>query len=454
MAHVVIGDITPRIQYVGNGSVTVFAYPFPIFDDTDLQVYLDDALQMSGYTVTGAGESDGGSATFSVAPGDGVVVTLARSVPIERTTDFQDGGAFRAAVINEELDRIVATEQQLKEEQARTVKRPTTSTSTASLDLPDPVAGRALKFALDGALALSDGDPDQAQADAAAQVVLATAQAVLAASYASAAEAARDSALSSLDNFDDRYLGAKSADPATDNDGDPLVAGALYFNTTDEVMKLYTGSAWVAAYVSGADYLLISNALSELSGSAAAARSNIGAAAQVDLAALSAEVAASRVYRSAAVTLSGTAIVFSSSGVVPASATVIGATLHYARMSTSGTSVYNVRVGVDSGTIVSTGYQAAAARAGASVAIAPSTTGFMLVEQMVESASTNGQIEFSVDDGWCSGSTTNYRTSTDFLQAGGGSVALASLGAIQLTTAGGTDTFDAGSAWVDWLVVP
>ena len=66
-----------------------------------------------------------------------------------------------------------------------------------------------------------------------------------------AAEAARDAALAALDNFDDRYLGEKTSDPTLDNDGDALVAGALYFNTASNIMKVYTGSAWVAAYVSG-----------------------------------------------------------------------------------------------------------------------------------------------------------------------------------------------------------
>ncbi|QPC44928.1 hypothetical protein HW532_20845 [Kaustia mangrovi] len=68
---------------------------------------------------------------------------------------------------------------------------------------------------------------------------------------ANSAEAARDQTLASFDSFDDRYLGAFSSDPVTDNDGDPLVAGALYFNDEGGVMRVYTGSAWVAAYVSG-----------------------------------------------------------------------------------------------------------------------------------------------------------------------------------------------------------
>jgi hypothetical protein len=65
------------------------------------------------------------------------------------------------------------------------------------------------------------------------------------------AEAARDATLAAYDQFDDRYLGTKTTDPTVDNDGDPLVAGSLYFNSVSGVMRLYTGSAWVAAYVSG-----------------------------------------------------------------------------------------------------------------------------------------------------------------------------------------------------------
>lgn len=83
------------------------------------------------------------------------------------------------------------------------------------------------------------------------QAGIATTQAGNAASSASAAAASAASALAALDSFDDRYLGTKTSDPTLDNDGNALVAGALYFNSVDGVMKLYTGSAWVAAYVSG-----------------------------------------------------------------------------------------------------------------------------------------------------------------------------------------------------------
>jgi len=97
-----------------------------------------------------------------------------------------------------------------------------------------------------------------------------------AANAQTAAEAARDATLAAYDSFDDRYLGSKSSDPSVDNDGNALVAGALYYNTTVPEMRLYTGSAWVAAYVSGASYLLTSNNLSELTATASTARTNLG----------------------------------------------------------------------------------------------------------------------------------------------------------------------------------
>tara|TARA_B100000519_G_scaffold19466_1_gene14035 strand:+ start:3027 stop:5573 length:2547 start_codon:yes stop_codon:yes gene_type:complete len=67
-----------------------------------------------------------------------------------------------------------------------------------------------------------------------------------AASSATAAASSATAAAASLDSFDDVYLGAKSSDPSVDNDGDALTAGALYFNTSSDALKYYTGSAWVA----------------------------------------------------------------------------------------------------------------------------------------------------------------------------------------------------------------
>lgn len=60
-----------------------------------------------------------------------------------------------------------------------------------------------------------------------------------------ASETAKTASEAALDDFTDIFLGSKSSDPTVDNDGDALATGALYFNTTNNVMMTYTGSAWV-----------------------------------------------------------------------------------------------------------------------------------------------------------------------------------------------------------------
>ena len=79
-----------------------------------------------------------------------------------------------------------------------------------------------------------------------------------AASSASSASTSATSAAASFDSFDDRYLGAKSSDPTLDNDGNALLTGALYFNTVSNEMRVYTGAAWLTAYLPASGYAVLS----------------------------------------------------------------------------------------------------------------------------------------------------------------------------------------------------
>lgn len=72
----------------------------------------------------------------------------------------------------------------------------------------------------------------------------------VAAQSAASATAAADSATAaaaSYDAFDDRYLGSKSSAPSVDNDGNTLLDGALYWNTSSNDMYVYDlgNTAWV-----------------------------------------------------------------------------------------------------------------------------------------------------------------------------------------------------------------
>ncbi len=158
--HITIGDVSPRIQYTGDGSQTQFTYSFPIFADADMEVYLDDALQATGFTVAGAGESQGGTVAFDAAPANGVKVTLRRRLSVARASDFQEAGEFRAKVINDELDFLTACVQQVADDVGRGVLLHATD-SAASMTLPavGERSGKMLGFDTSGNIVATDGVP-------------------------------------------------------------------------------------------------------------------------------------------------------------------------------------------------------------------------------------------------------------------------------------------------------
>jgi hypothetical protein len=104
------------------------------------------------------------------------------------------------------------------------------------------------------AAASSATDAETAQTAAeTAQTAAELAETNAATSESNAATSA-SAAAASADAFDDVYLGSKSSDPTTDNDGDPLAAGMLYYNTVSNIMRIYSGSAWENVAVSTAGF--------------------------------------------------------------------------------------------------------------------------------------------------------------------------------------------------------
>ena len=91
---------------------------------------------------------------------------------------------------------------------------------------------------------------DDAEAAALAAAVSEAAAAVSAAAALvseNAAAVSETNAAASFDEFDDIYLGSKASDPTLDNDGDALQDGALYFNTTTNVLRVYDlgNTVWI-----------------------------------------------------------------------------------------------------------------------------------------------------------------------------------------------------------------
>lgn len=132
--HIKIGDIQPWAQVEQTVAGTVdFEFPFPIFEDADLEVYVDAALKTlaTDYTVSGAGADDGGAVAFAAAPPVGALVTLRRRLAVQRTSDFQETGEFRARVLNDELDYQTAAIQQVANDLERSVRLAATAPSIA-----------------------------------------------------------------------------------------------------------------------------------------------------------------------------------------------------------------------------------------------------------------------------------------------------------------------------------
>jgi len=152
--HIRIGDVAPRVQYATSGVQAAFTYPFPIFAAADLEVRLDGVRQFGGYSVTGAGASEGGQVVFAVAPPAGQRLTLLRRLRLSRTSDFQENGVLRARVLNDELDYQVAALQEAQDALSSAIRLDPSESASMLLPLAGGRASRILGFDSVGNVAL------------------------------------------------------------------------------------------------------------------------------------------------------------------------------------------------------------------------------------------------------------------------------------------------------------
>jgi hypothetical protein len=137
-----------RWNYVGNGATTDFAYLGRIFAATDLEVFLDGAAQMTGYSVTNVGNLAGGNVSFAAAPAADVEVTIRRAVPASQEKIVPSTGAFLSAEIEKGLDKLTILVQQLLDDLARSVRLDDgdATAALAAIPLLDARKGRVLAF--------------------------------------------------------------------------------------------------------------------------------------------------------------------------------------------------------------------------------------------------------------------------------------------------------------------
>ena len=240
-------------SYAGNSNTSVFQYTFKILANTELQVIIRASsgtetvkTLTTHYTVSGVGNASGGNVTFTSGniPATGETVVIRRVTAQTQNLDLVENDPFSAETVESAFDKLTSINQELQEQLDRSIKvsRTATITTPEITDDASARAGKLLGFDSTGNVldATIDGSGVAVSATNAANSATASANsASAAAASATAAQNAQTAAEAALDTFDDDFLGAKSSDPTLDNDGNALTDGALYFDTTNNVMKVY-----------------------------------------------------------------------------------------------------------------------------------------------------------------------------------------------------------------------
>ncbi len=114
---------TTRNDYVAGTNQNVYNYTFQLNEASDVTVYLGGVVQTlnTHYTVQNVGVGTGGTITFTLVDGSnnpiyptsGTAISIVMAMQLDRDTDYQANGAFLAAEVNNDYDRLwLASNQQ------------------------------------------------------------------------------------------------------------------------------------------------------------------------------------------------------------------------------------------------------------------------------------------------------------------------------------------------------
>ncbi len=122
MANIRINDNPTRQQFNFAGGAQTFQVNFPFFENTDLKVYRSLAINAGNqedfdniltygtdYTVTGAGNADGGIITIdsSIVLNVGDIITIVNAMPIDRQSILNTNSAITRAQYNQDMNSVV-----------------------------------------------------------------------------------------------------------------------------------------------------------------------------------------------------------------------------------------------------------------------------------------------------------------------------------------------------------
>ena len=273
MATFNINAVDRRIQYTSTGQ-TAFNFSFQVNASSELQVYIDDTLktETTHYSVSLNGDGTG-TVTFGSATSAGQIITIIGDQPLSRTTVFQTGQANNPATLETEFDNVLIRQQQLKEITDRSIQLKVTTPRTVTgsgtsgpLEFPYSTttanSGKVIRYNSAGTSLELGPDTTSIDTLAGLSTELTTLSGISSAisgvhSNASNINAVNANAtnintvagnLSGIADFANIYLGAHASNPTTDTDGSALEDGDLYFNTTSNVLRVFSvSSGWQSA---------------------------------------------------------------------------------------------------------------------------------------------------------------------------------------------------------------
>lgn len=279
-------------SYVADGSTTDFLITWDYLDPSHITVYVD-AVNVndagSGYQFALINSTTVRVTTeLGATPPNGAIIEVRRETPINtQAVTFFDGSSLNGEDLNKNTNYLLYAMQEAidtvdvaaqngaqqaqittegyrdeaevsKNAAAASAAAAASSESNASTSETNAAASAAAALASQNAAASSESSASSSASSASTSLsnaIAAELSAIQASSDADTAKTAAElaalnatsaanSAESAWDFFDDRYLGSKSSAPSLDNDGDPLVAGAIYWNSTGSVLQVYNGSSW------------------------------------------------------------------------------------------------------------------------------------------------------------------------------------------------------------------
>ena len=218
---------TTQNNYTGNGSNKLFSITFPYLDTADIDVFLNGTLQTvtTQYTFANATTIE-----FVAAPANGATVLLDRSTDDSAlAATFFPGSSIKAADLNADFDQTLYVVQEI---------------NNKAVKLDDPLYVN--KTYIDNADALKVAKAGDTMSG---NLAMGGNKVTGLGTPTANADAVTKSYLDAYINT--AYLGPLASDPAVRPSGGALQAGDIYFNTTQNILKAYTGSIWVISAAAG-----------------------------------------------------------------------------------------------------------------------------------------------------------------------------------------------------------